>query len=350
MAGIVAPCSASAPNKVIIAGEHSVVWGGRALAAPIEVDGKRNTVTAKFFEGGKGIFFKGDLGIARLEGGKKTGTENYFPYLDAIAHAAQKNDFDPGKKAVRVELGFSGAPKGTGNSASIAAATIASVFGLFLKKLTAEELFAFVMPAENAFHGGKASGIDPRAVCSGSPFEFWKTFGAEGKETFHFEEKKLAAPDGCVMVLVDTYQSGKRESTGDLVNRFGKSHGLYKKPGEIPAGERKKAYGKFDAIVEKISNEMGAGGNAKKIGKLFNENQKLLREGGVSSESIDKAIGICGENGSLGAKLSGAGGNGGAVIALCEKEDLKRIERAVKGAGMAAYAVVFSRRGASLDG
>ena len=37
--------TASAPNKVHLAGEHSVVYGGLALMAPVEVNGKRNRIT-----------------------------------------------------------------------------------------------------------------------------------------------------------------------------------------------------------------------------------------------------------------------------------------------------------------
>ena len=62
---------ASAPNKLHLAGEHSVVYGGKALMAPVEVGGRRMRVTLE--EGLEGFEFSGDLGTARLLKGKKDG-------------------------------------------------------------------------------------------------------------------------------------------------------------------------------------------------------------------------------------------------------------------------------------
>lgn len=62
--------------------------------------------------------------------------------------------------------------------------------------------------------------------------------------------------------------------------------------------------------------------NYKEIGKLMNENHKLLQQIGVSSRELDFLVSIAREQGALGAKLTG-GGLGGNMIALTPGKDLQ---------------------------
>jgi mevalonate kinase len=72
-------------------------------------------------------------------------------------------------------------------------------------------------------------------------------------------------------------------------------------------------------------------GNLPKIGKLMNENHKLLQEIDVSSPELDKLVETALENGALGAKMTGAG-RGGHMIALVE-ENTQEFGRALVDAG-----------------
>ena len=342
-------CTSSAPNKIIIAGEHSVVWGGKALAAPIEVDGARNKVTAKLEPGQKGVMFKGDLGIARREAGVTTGAAQYFPYVDSVSEAVRNNVGMPSGYGLSLTLEFSGAPKGTGNSASIAAAAISAALGVFGRRLTSQQLFDLAMPAENAFHAGKASGIDPRAVCSDGAFEYRKIFGENGKIAYEYSPRAIGIPSGHSLILVDSYKTGNRESTGDLINIFGKSHKALKNPADVSPTDRRRIFSDYDEAVVQIESQLNEDGNARQLGKLFDKVHKMLRDGGVSSDSIETAIGLCQKGGALGAKLSGAGGNGGAVIALVRAEDEKRLLHSIHAAGLGAFRIEFSKYGAKID-
>lgn len=60
--------------------------------------------------------------------------------------------------------------------------------------------------------------------------------------------------------------------------------------------------------------------NFELFGSLLNKNQELLTKLNVSNEIIDKIISICNSNGSIGTKITGAGG-GGSVISLIDKNE-----------------------------
>lgn len=335
----------SAPNKIILAGEHSVVWGGRAIVAAVEVDGKRNFVAAEFC-GRKGLRMSGALGSASLAGGRLAGEKSYWPFLRGVSAALSSLRLEP-KRGVRMRLDFSGAPKGTGNSASIAAASICSACGLLKRRLSPKKLFGLVMPVENECHAGKASGADPLAVCVGGAVMFKKKFSAK-KASFVFKPVRLSLPSGTCLLLVDSHLGGPKASTGDLINSFAKSCGVACGPEELDRSTRRAITAPFDALVARISAQMRPRGDAKKLGGLFNENHALLRARGVSSAGIEKAVSIALSNGAYGAKLAGAGGNGGAVIVLAPASCAALASRLEK-AGFAVRRMSFAAVGARLE-
>ena len=69
-----------------------------------------------------------------------------------------------------------------------------------------------------------------------------------------------------------------------------------------------------------------------KFGELMNENQKYLRELGVSIEKLDNMINGALSAGAYGAKLSGAGG-GDCMIAVASEEKRQAIENSIREVG-----------------
>ena len=73
-------------------------------------------------------------------------------------------------------------------------------------------------------------------------------------------------------------------------------------------------------------------GDIEAMGRLMNENQRLLRLLEVSSPKLEGLIGAARQGGALGAKLSGAG-RGGNMIALVTQETCGQVSMMLRLAG-----------------
>ena len=343
--------SASAPSKIHIAGEHSVVYGGLALMAPVEILGKRNRIVLEVSDGSGQFVFTGDLGTATmLPGGTMQGAEIYYGMFESVKKVFEKTSFSlsgSGKK-FSATLYYSDAPKGTGNSASIPAALSAALYEYFGKTPSKEELFAAAYATDNVYHAGKSSGGDPRAVVSDKPLLFKKVF-SEGKITFDYKDAVLELPAGTALLLVDSYRSGEKGNTGVLVQTFAKNKTISKPPLEMSDEERKTITAPFDDVVKKIVEQCKPSGSAEKLASLLEENHSLLRDAGVSSEDIEECLSVAKGAGALGGKLIGAGGNGGAVIILCKNEKIASVKNALEQNKFTVYPFNFASKGASVD-
>lgn len=341
----------SAPTKIILTGEHSVVHGSWAIAVPINL---RNRVELTSEEPrGKPELFLEEVGEpkwwARMHAdGTFEGNEAYKCLFEMAKHIFSQNGTSLEKigKNLRVELHFCHSPKGTGNSASVAAALALALNSLLGKKPSRQELFETVQVSEKVVHGAP-SGVDARTVVSDNAQKFRKEFLPDGSTKFHFQDIDLKLPRDTTLLVINTsLPEAKTESTGELVTRFSQTH-FKKNPGELTSEERKRITEPFNEIVLTMEKELHEEGNPQKLGELFNKNHLLLANGRVSSPRIEEARKICLEAGALGAKLTGAGGSGGAVIALVKKEKAKALIEALKGGGFRAFEAQTADRGAS---
>jgi mevalonate kinase len=73
-------------------------------------------------------------------------------------------------------------------------------------------------------------------------------------------------------------------------------------------------------------------GDAAEVGRLMDENHRLLRAMEVSSSQLDALVNAAKRHGALGAKLSGAG-RGGNMIALTTPESCQEVKEALQDAG-----------------
>ncbi len=299
----------TAPGKIILFGEHAVVYGKPAIAIP--VSGMRASAWSETGENG--------LTINALDIGKKFNLKSENNQFSVLAQSvlARTNQNEPN---LTINLS-SKLPQGSGmgSSAATSTAVCRALSGHLGVNLAENEISELVFDAEKVVHG-TPSGIDNTVVAYEMPVYFIK-----GEKPITFEPGKKF-----FLVIGDT---GIEASTKETVSNVRKS--WKKEPGLMN--------GYFDEIERvtdsgKIAIEEG---NAEMIGEMMNENHDLLNSIGVGHKELEKLIDIARDAGALGAKLTGGGGGGNMVALAEDKSSQKKIHRAITEAGYRAYQTSF---------
>jgi hydroxymethylglutaryl-CoA reductase len=297
------PELATAYGKVILLGEHSVIYGTHAIAAPIQL-----AIQAKIHSGDDGV----DLLIPRwgVEEKLHKGVQHkYSVYesLDLILNRLNLQNED-----MKIEI-FPHIPRaaGLGGSAALAVAIIRALAQYYHLNLKNEEISRLAYESELIAHGS-ASGIDNTLATYGQFTLFRK-----GDPPFmqHISVKK---PIPMVIGL-----TGVESLTAKMVAKVREG--------------RDKNGNLYDEIFEEINNlslmsvDAIEKNDLTKLGELMNLNQGLLNALQVSSPELEEIVAVSRKNGAIGAKLTGAGG-GGAAIALCPGTE-ERVSMAIRKAG-----------------
>ncbi len=331
-----------APLKVIISGEHSVVYNAPGITMALT---PRNKVSLYEEPGKAGLVIKSDRGQVTLSPeGKIVGKVNkeFAPFVGMVRYLMQQG-FHPKARLV-AEISVSGAPKGMGTSASISAALASSLYYAMGKKpkrghnATRNELWKAVQMAEEVAHGGRPSGIDAMSVVSGATKLTRVLKG--GQINWRFEKQPISLPRGASLIIVDTFD-GKRSTTGEMIRLFARRYGLLKAGAvktlhDLTQADKAKLAA-FQRAFDKIVVQLTPDGNPVKLGNAIGRNQALLAKGGVSTRRIETAIRLAKKHGAHGAKLTGAGGHGGAVIVVADKSRAQGIEQALEGKGFKTF-------------
>jgi mevalonate kinase len=194
-------------------------------------------------------------------------------------------------------------------------------------------------------HGGRASGIDAKTVSFGKPLIFQRSFSPE---KFEGTPADFTLPSRCCLLLVDT-NVGKKEGTKKMLEIFASQFGIAGTPAEAPEEKRKAVREEFAHLWEQIVASMKKPG-ASELGGLMGENHALLRARKMSSVGIEKAVSSALSCGALGAKLTGGGGEGGAVLALCKKADAGKVAKGIlEETGFPCHTLGIAKKGACVD-
>ncbi|MGR3741783.1 mevalonate kinase [Companilactobacillus sp. DQM5] len=273
--------------KLIIIGEHSVVYGYPAITIPIRnipviakmesIDSNESIIESRFFTGSISALPKRLTGIKEL-----------------IINLDEKLNFNNTKYNLRIE---SEVPieRGLGSSAATSAAIIRCFYQFFQTRLTKKQLIKEINISETIIHG-HPSGVDAVSVTASDPLWFQKDQ----------LPKSIDMNITGYFVIAD---SGIRGKTGEAVNDV-------KKLIENNPDEYNKYLKNLSQLTKKTSTALAIN-DLNKLGQIFNEAQKNLRNLSVSSPEIDNLIKIANLNGSLGTKLTG-GGRGGCIIAIAK--------------------------------
>ncbi len=294
-----------APGKVILLGEHAVVYGHPAIAVPVsEVQAQACVEPGPVGEGT--VIVASDLNrrVVLREAADD----------DALARAVRltleliKSRSDP-DVTITVTSTIPIA-RGMGSGAAISTAIVRALARHFDYWLPSRVISDLVYQTEVLYHG-TPSGIDNTVVAFEKPIYFVKD---EGWEVFWVGTPFLLA-------IADTgIESSTREVVGDLRHRYradpGRYGRLFERIGGITVAGR--------AAIEQGGREL--------LGQLMDENHILLQELGVSCPELDRLVIAAREGGALGAKLSGAG-RGGNMIALLTETTRGRVDLMLRLAG-----------------
>jgi len=304
--------TASAPAKVILTGEHFVVYGEPAVVMAIDCY-VHVTVSER---PDRAVHIVSDLGISGFYAKDEYNPEEGGPQAESVlrpVNIAANTVLDLLEKKTGLEIKVDSqipVAAGLGSSGALAVATVAAVGKFLGTDFSRDELIKLSFESERFVHF-EPSGIDQTISSSGGVMVYRK-----GKSPNPIEVKSEIP-----IVIGNT---GIPRKTGDLVNAV------------------RRRLNDFPDVLEPIVHAAGdlstravkalLHGNLKRLGELMSINHGLLSAIGVSNEPLDRLVYVARKAGALGAKLTGAGG-GGCIIALSTLEDREKIADAIREAG-----------------
>ena len=287
--------SVSVPGKVILFGEHFVIYGTKAILCAID---KRIRVTSQVIEERK-IKIKSDFGNieAEVDSSSNDSIDLMKPFVYLATHTLKRF-----KKNCGIEIKIeSEIPPGIGLGSSSAScvAVAASISGLF-EKLPKEDILKLAIEAERTIFKN-TSGADC-SVC---------TFGGLAEYDIKNGFKKINSKVDFDLIIANSKQSHLTNEVVEKVRKFKENNkesfaSLYKQESALIQ----------NALLALSKNDLSL------LGSLMSKNQLLLEQIGVSTDKLDILVKEA-KKMSFGAKITGAGG-GGCIIALVDNSNLSQ--------------------------
>ncbi len=288
----------SSHGKVILTGEHSVVYGHYAIAIPLV----SNEVTTTITENDTGVILKSALYNGNIKNAPKE-----LKHLVIVINKVFDELYII-KPHINIDIN-SCLPlkRGMGSSAAVVAATVRALYAYYHTELTRAKLFELTDFAENIAHGN-SSGIDTRATIFLKPLLF-----AKGKNL-----QQINIELDAYLVIADTGIKGKTKTAVDHIKTNYPQNKKYI--------DKLAEYTNYSINAIKNSNSIG-------LGHYMTESHQTLKKLGVSHAQLDKFVETALKANALGAKLTG-GGLGGCMIALAStSENAQLIANNLKKAG-----------------
>ncbi len=294
-------------GKIIMLGEHAVVYGSHAIAAPISM-----AIQARIIEPEtKGIYLSIPDWNVNDRITPNNQSNHIFKSLNMILE-----ELNLKKANMKIEV-YPNVPKamGLGGSASLAVAVIRALNKFFKKNLTDEMINKLAYQSELFFHG-TASGIDNTLATYGKFMLFQK-----GNPPF-IKYINVKKPIRLVIGLTGV--------EGLTVKTVGRVQELW----QLHKNRYEHIFKEIDMLVMQAVDAIEKH-DLNELGNLMDLNQGYLNALQVSGPEIEQLVHIARSNGALGAKLTGGGG-GGAIIALCP-DKAKIVMKAMKEAGYKSF-------------
>jgi mevalonate kinase len=284
---------ASAPGKIILFGEHFVVYGSKAMLAAID---KRVTVTSTFTDN-KTIKINSELGTIEvpISSSHEEVKSEFRPFVYLANKMINSNQNVSGLEITidsDIPIGV-----GLGSSSACCVAAADSISGLF-KELSSEEILKMSIEAEKTIFPD-TSGADCTVCTYGGIIEYPSI-------------EKIDNTFGLNLLIANSMIPHNTKNSVEKVNKFKEND--EERFSELCHKETKL----IDEVIVAMKNN-----DTTTFGLKMSENQKYLEEIQVSNDTIDGMISSLNEI-SLGSKITGAG-DGGCIITLVKDENVSKV-------------------------
>lgn len=321
----------SSPGKIILFGEHAVVYDKLGIACSIDkrcfvkvFPAEENSVfiEAKDFNLSKPLRERELFDLFEIISSLKN--QNRFneikeifkkdeltPSFFVIANILKKYGF----RGLRLEI-KSEIPKNLGSSSAVFSAIALGVSKFLGKNLSKKEVSEFAYQGDLIAHGGTPSGIDNTVVTYGGYVKYKKSKGVEALNiNFKFP-----------LLIVD---SGEKTRTGETVSYI---------------REQKEENPEFvNSILDSLNNiskralKSLNSQDFKNLGKLMFKYYQELKKLDISTPKLDQIVNIALENKALGAKPTGGWGGGCCLILAKNQQGIVKLTKKFKEKGFNSF-------------
>jgi mevalonate kinase len=309
------------PTKIILIGEHSVVYGKLALVCAINM---YCHCEVKLFNGEMIIVedkennYRGEYNIKEIlklgDNFKRNNKRDKFfkIILNVVLKYLKIKDVQP----IVIEIEKEAPLGGCGVSTSVIVSMAKALSKYFKKELSKEDLFKIAMEVETKFHGYKSSGLDQIAIIYGGLIKYRKK-----KEGFDYEKLEIESDILNDILIIN---SGNPEAlTGEVVE-FVKNN-IKNDPARA---------GKIFNNLENLTY------NKEEFYNIIDQAGKELIDLGIVTSKTQKLINDLNNLGGH-VKVSGAGahkGEGSGAL-ICFGGERKKIEEHLRENGLDFYRV-----------